>query len=118
MALAHPFFRHLPSRILLIMTATLLLGLFFSTPAFSQENCKQLLLSRCETCHYITRVCQKVEKEMSKKYWFGGPEGTWKRTIQNMVKQGAVLSDAEEETLVQCLSKPADDVLELCKQTK
>ena len=96
----------------------LMLGLLLSSPAAGQESCTQLLTKRCETCHYLTRVCQKVDKERNKKSWFGGSSGTWKRTIKNMVKQGAQLNKAEENILVECLSKPASEVLGLCKLDK
>ena len=93
-----------------------ILFLFFSMPASAQENCIQLLTNRCETCHYMTRTCQKVDRERNKKSWFGGgAAGTWKRTIKNMVKQGARLNKEEETILVECLSKPTAEVLSLCK---
>ena len=98
--------------------AFLTLGLLLSSPVAGQEGCTQLLTKRCETCHYMTRVCQKVDKERNKKSWFGGSAGTWKRTIKNMVKQGAQLNKAEEEILVECLSKPTSEVLSLCKLDK
>jgi hypothetical protein len=56
-----------------------------------------------------------VERKQEKKHWFVGPEGSWSRSIRNMVKQGAKLNKAEEEILVECLSKPHPDVLSLCK---
>ncbi len=101
-----------------LLPAVLTLAMFLTPPVRADERCAELLTSRCETCHYATRVCQKVEKEMSKKHWFGGPEGVWKRTVRNMVRQGAILNDAEEKILVECLSKPTAEVLSLCKLNK
>ena len=97
---------------------SLILVFFFSSPVAGEESCIQLLTKRCETCHYMTRVCQKVDRERNKKSWFGGSEGTWKRTIKNMVKQGAQLNKAEEDILVDCLSTPTSEVLSLCKLNK
>ena len=97
---------------------SLMLGLLLLSLVLGQEDCTQLLTKRCETCHYMTRVCQKVDKERNKKSWFGGSAGTWKRTIKNMVKQGAQLNKAEENILVECLSKPSPEVLSLCKLDK
>lgn len=97
---------------------SLTVGLLLSSSVMGQEDCIQLLTKRCETCHYLTRVCEKVDKERNKKSWFGGSEGTWKRTVKNMVKQGAQLNDAEEIILVNCLSKPTPEVLGLCKLDK
>ena len=106
--------RHI-KRFATILIAILMLGIFLSTPVAAQESCVHLLTKRCEVCHYLTRVCQKVDKERNKKSWFGGSEGTWKRTIKNMVKQGAQLNDAEEKSLIECLSKPTTEVLGVCK---
>jgi len=110
----HPFRR--PQWFALLASMTL--GLLLSSPVAGQESCTQLLTKRCESCHYMTRVCQKVDRERNKKSWFGGAEGTWKRTVKNMVKQGAQLNKAEQQNLVKCLSKPAPEVLSLCKLDK
>ena len=112
-------YNHLRTR-RIIFFGSLMLGLLLSSLVLGQEECTQLLTKRCETCHYMTRVCQKVDKERNKKSWFGGSPGTgtWKRTIKNMVKQGAQLNKAEENILVECLSKPSPEVLSLCKLDK
>ena len=106
----------------LILTVSILaavtINFTISSPAVAGESCVQLLTTRCETCHYLTRVCQKVDKERNKKSWFGGSAGTWKRTMKNMVKQGAQLNKEEEEILVDCLSKPTPEVLNICKLGK
>ena len=75
-------------------------------PAAPGETCSELLSNRCEACHYNTRVCQKVQQKKGK--------GSWRRTVKNMVKQGAKLSKDEQKILVDCLSKPAPEVLEYC----
>ena len=78
------------------------------------ESCTELLQGRCETCHYLTRICQKVEKDVTRGSWFGGAAGSWKRVIRNMIRQGAKLDSGEERQLVDCLSAPAPEVLDLC----
>lgn len=98
-----------------ILFVSVTLGLFLPGSVAAEESCTQLLTKRCEICHYLTRVCQKVDRERNTKSWFGGSAGTWERTVKNMVKQGAQLNDAEETVLVECLSKPASEVLGLCK---
>ena len=95
-----------------------MLGLISSTPASTEESCTQLLTDRCESCHYLTRVCQKVDTERNKKRLFGNAAGTWKRTIKNMVKQGAKLDKNEEKILVECLSKPTAEALAICNLNK
>ena len=74
------------------------------------EDCTTLLTGRCETCHYLTRVCDKVAENKGK--W------SWKRTVKNMVRQGAKLTAAEQDILVTCLSEPAPEVVKLCGQSK
>lgn len=98
--------------ILAVLAAFLLLALLPGSAA--GETCTELLQGRCETCHYLTRVCQKVEKDLTRKSWFGGTVGSWKRTIRNMVRQGAKLDSDEERQLVECLASPAPEVLDFC----
>jgi len=78
------------------------------------ESCTGLLQGRCQTCHYLTRVCERVEKNQERSTWFGKTAGAWKRVIKNMVRQGAKLTSAEEEQLAGCLSAPAPEVLDFC----
>lgn len=75
-------------------------------PGPAAETCTSLLQGRCESCHYLTRVCEKVAEKKGK--W------SWKRTVKNMVKQGAKLNDEERDLMVDCLSQPAPEVLKLC----
>jgi hypothetical protein len=82
------------------------------------QSCAELLRDRCETCHYLTRVCEKVEKDLGRSSWFGGTAGSWKRTIKNMVRQGAKLDNGEETVLADCLSTPAPEVLDICNLQK
>lgn len=96
-----------PRIALLVIALSLLCG---SRPVRAAEDCSALLTGRCETCHYLTRVCEKVAENKGK--W------SWKRTVKNMVRQGAKLSDAEIDTLVACLSEPTLEVLQLCGQNK
>lgn len=81
-----------------------------TSASIAEESCSELLTNRCETCHYNTRVCQKVTKKKGK--------GSWKRTIKNMVKQGAKLSNSEQKQLVACLSKRTPEILEFCNLKK
>lgn len=78
------------------------------------ESCTELLQNRCEVCHYITRVCDRVKKDRTRSSWFGGTAGSWKRIIKNMVRQGAKLDSDEEKQLVECLSTPAPEVSDIC----
>jgi len=75
-------------------------------PVLAAEDCTTLLTGRCETCHYLTRVCDKVGENKGK--WF------WKRTVKNMVMLGAKLNPAEQEALLNCLHEATPEVLLVC----
>lgn len=98
----------LSAALLLLFTTAL-----FSTAA-AEEDCGKLLNSRCTACHYLTRICQKLEKEQKKGFFGGVFAGSWNRTIKNMVKQGAKLTEAEQDTLTQCLDNSSSGVMEVC----
>jgi hypothetical protein len=90
--------------------------LFTARPALPAEikDCGQLLKERCSTCHYLTRVCQRLEKEQQKGFFGGVLSGSWARTIRNMVNQGAKLTAAEQEKLTRCLDEAVPEVLDVC----
>lgn len=98
---------------ILLMAAALMPAVTAFPAGAAGESCTELLKNRCETCHYLTRVCLKVEQEQGSSSWFGS-SGSWKRTVRNMVRQGAKVSNAEEKILVDCLSTPVPEVLDLC----
>lgn len=110
----HP--RRLPT--LLFILSGALLWLAAAPHNAAGQNCAELLRDRCETCHYLTRVCEKVERDLGRSSWFGGLGGSWKRTIKNMVRQGAKLNSEEEAVLADCLSTPAPEVLDICNLQK
>jgi hypothetical protein len=100
--------RRSPSPLLLLVIFLLLFGI--DKPLLAAEGCTALLTDHCEKCHYLTRVCDKVLEHKGK--W------SWKRTVKNMVRQGAKLDDAEQDKLVDCLSEPAPEVRQLCSKNK
>ncbi|MFH1217433.1 MAG: hypothetical protein V1706_13100 [Pseudomonadota bacterium] len=73
--------------------------------ALAGEECAQLVLARCESCHYKTRICEKLGNKS---------RSSWKRTVKNMVRYGAKMTDGEIKQMVRCLSGPAEDVALLC----
>lgn len=102
--------KSLLSRRPLLTLGALLVFFCVSKTSMAAENCTTLLAGRCETCHFLTRVCEKVAEKRGK--W------SWKRTVKNMVRQGAKLSAAEQDILVTCLSEPAPEVGKLCARNK
>lgn len=68
-------------------------------------TCGQLLVTRCEECHYLSRVCQKLGK---KSKW------RWKRSMKVMVRHGAKINKAEQKKLIKCLAEQSPDVVAVC----
>jgi len=93
----------------IILAFFVLLFLLPAAGAFGKEKdsaCIALLVDKCRECHYMTRICQSLDK---KSKW------AWKRTIRTMVKRGAQLSRMQEEQILNCLSSKAADVVAFCE---
>jgi len=73
----------------------------------AEENCSTLMLTRCDTCHYLTRACYALGK---KSKW------GWRQTIRAMVGRGAKLTDEEQKILVECLGEPTEEAKTTCRQ--
>ena len=57
--------------------------------------CSSIVNEKCVKCHYKTRICDALgTKSVS----------NWKRTIKFMLKQGAQLSEDEQNKVIACLS--------------
>lgn len=88
-----------------------LVGVFCLTGfAFAERQsmpaCLDLLLNRCQSCHYLNRVCQKLEEKSKRR---------WSATLKRMVKRrGANLSEEEQDFLLDCLVTPAPDIKQEC----
>lgn len=77
------------------------------SPGQAEEfSCGQLLVERCDSCHYISRPCQNLG---NKSRW------RWKRTLNTMIRHGAQLTNAEAEQLLTCLSDQEATILMVCK---
>ena len=72
----------------------------------ANEQCAELINSRCLGCHYKSRICQTLG---NKRKW------EWKSTVKNMIRLGAKLSDAEKETIIDCLSSAPAGADFVCK---
>ena len=91
---------------------TILLFLCFAVTAIAEtpaeNNCVELLQSRCQACHYLDRVCKEAG-ERSKR--------GWKKTITRMVnRRGAEITADEQKILLDCLRAPASDIREECSR--
>ena len=61
----------------------------------TEADCSSLVNTRCVRCHYKTRICDALGTKSV---------GNWKRSIKFMIKQGAQLTDDEQQKIVACLS--------------
>ena len=74
------------------------------------EDCKQLLQTKCASCHFVKYICPKLEENRSSTYW------QW--TMHSMKKEGAVLSDKESSQLVDCLTAGDPQAKSFCEAKK
>ena len=94
-------------RSLIIFFLSVILALALNSAAVrADENCAELVTTRCELCHYKTRICEKLGKKS---------KSSWKRTVKTMVRYGAKLSKGEQKQLIRCLSKPDAGISALCE---
>ena len=61
----------------------------------SEAVCSAIIDAKCVSCHYKTRICDALGTKSVRK---------WKKTMRFMVKQGAQLSQDEQNKVVACLS--------------
>ncbi len=83
-------------------------------PGFAQEsggsddtNCATLLLTKCDSCHYLTRVCYRLGKKSKR---------GWKSTLKVMIRIGVQLTMQEQKVLLECLSSPEGEAQSTCKE--
>ncbi len=88
------------------VVAVMTLLLVVAEPSRAEETCESLVNGKCLSCHFETRICQKMKKKKGKR--------SWKRTIKGMVRHGTELSREQQKTLVQCFSGRDAAVLALC----
>jgi|GEM_PF-2601963 len=97
-------------KMLLMLTCLLALGLLTTTGQATPKtaankafDCRRTLDSKCEVCHYKTRICNQLGRKSLNK---------WRATIKRMVRHGAIIGKKEAEALAQCLdkSRPGADI--------
>ncbi len=74
--------------------------------AGADESCGSLMQDRCLSCHFETRICQKLQKNKGKR--------SWKRTVKSMIRHGAELTSDEQKALVLCFANKDAEILSLC----
>ena len=96
-------------QIVVLVSFVLLFSLVTRAQEKGQEeetDCARLLLTRCDSCHYLTRVCYRLGRKSRR---------SWKRTLHAMVKHGAQLTEIQFDILLACLSEPAAEAEKTCK---
>ena len=77
--------------LLLAAAFTLLLAL----PVMAGSDCGESLDKHCTSCHYKTRICQKIGAKSKR---------GWKITVKRMLRYGLRLTKTEEKEIIQCLT--------------
>ena len=85
--------------------ATLTVGV-----ASAEQDCPTLLRAQCAACHKVDYICPKMDEGRSSLYW--------RRTISDMVDEGAVLNGREQAVLVRCLSSRDTRARAFCPGSK
>ncbi len=57
--------------------------------------CSSIVNAKCVRCHYKTRICDALGTKSV---------GKWKKSINFMIKQGADLTQDEQNKVIACLS--------------
>jgi len=92
------------------------LGLVVSVPliwpVLAETNpipdCAEILQNRCQSCHYLARVCSQVGEKSKRR---------WKTTLKRMVNiHGAEVSAEELKSLLNCLATPTPDIKKECEK--
>lgn len=87
-----------------MLLAPALAGLFLAGSALAGEECKVLLQNKCSSCHVVQYICSKMDASAAGRNAMVPETVYWQWVMHTMIKQGAVLTDQESATLVDCLS--------------
>ena len=61
----------------------------------SEAVCGAIVDAKCVQCHYKTRICDALGTKSV---------GKWKKSVTYMIKQGAQLTEDEQNKVIACLS--------------
>ncbi|MEN8143005.1 MAG: hypothetical protein ABFQ82_05345 [Thermodesulfobacteriota bacterium] len=86
----------------------LALILLLSVPlsGLADQDCADLLEKNCTSCHYNTRICNKIGKKNKRK---------WKTSVKRMLRYGLKLDKKTQNTIVDCLVALEKDATLFCK---
>jgi len=104
--MGYRFMKKFVSLVALVMLCLLAGSVSAGSESEKGSECRELLLNRCQSCHYLERICSKVG-EKSKR--------GWKATLKRMVKRrGAELNAGEQVVLLECLHTSDPAILKEC----
>jgi mono/diheme cytochrome c family protein len=95
-----------------------LAGILLAGSALAGEECKALLQNKCSSCHAANYICPKMDASAAGRHFMTPESVYWQWVMHTMVKQGAVLTDQESSTLVDCLSSHDAQAKTFCPQKK
>ncbi len=89
----------------IVSSVVIVVALLVLTGCSTGEECSQLVVEKCSSCHSIKKTCSQDGKD--KKYW--------EATVDQMIRLMAPISEKEKRDLVKCLSKSSKRLNTLCE---
>ena len=83
--------------LILILTAPL--------SVMASQDCVDLLEKNCTSCHYNTRICNKIGKKNKRK---------WKTSIKRMLRYGLKIDKNIQDEIASCLVSMDKDDTKFC----
>lgn len=90
----------------LIFVGMVILVLGPSGSGQAEEDCSTLIRNKCSNCHFVTHICPRIDQGKGSFYW--------RRTVDDMMKEGMDATDQEQKQLTRCLATPDARVKALC----
>jgi len=97
-----PLKKNLAALPLVMGLATLALTI----PARAAQDCTDQVLATCTSCHYQTRICDKLDQKNRR---------DWQETLKRMLRYGLVLDETGQGRVLDCLVALKKDHTKLCK---
>ncbi|MDP3427944.1 MAG: hypothetical protein Q8S17_11290 [Humidesulfovibrio sp.] len=91
---------------LIIIVVCLYTGLLLASLVFADAGAAKLTAQRCSACHSTARICDRLGSRSP---------AVWQQTVQRMVSNGAVLSEAEARTVAEYLGTAKSGAKPLCQ---
>ena len=90
------------------LTAIALAGafLFTSAPLLAGQDCVEMLEQNCTSCHYKSRICDKVGKKNRR---------SWKNTTKRMIRYGLKIDKSEVSKITDCLVSLEENSEKFCE---